>query len=353
MGFSDYLDNKEDELLEAINASEYEAVIVMAWERLQGRPIDTDRKANQRGISMKTYKNILNNPQTQSVGDKVALYIQKNRPSETGPARQLGSDKAGITAFWRNHGATNGTPKTDILIGTGAAALRISLKMGKSQLMSAKKEEASATFAAAALAYKGVAANDIIREILKEYKNSPDADVTYDKLGVVKKNGDDPLVQANIDFQNEIEVLIEKAFEHEDFKMEFAREAMSGFRKFGEKSMGAAEYMLVIGKGSNPKIQIHSVLDDDYVRKIAKKMTLQVNFKSTSERVKGIKTGRYQFYTATRLGIDPLGESVLVEGWLDAVANKIKGLFGKMGLFKQLGVEPDISKITNDIDFMV
>ena len=49
--------------------------------------------------------------------------------------------------------------------------------------------------------------------------------------------------------------------ESKSFKVEFAREAMSGYEKFGKTSNAAAELMLV-ASADGSQVKIHSVDDD-------------------------------------------------------------------------------------------
>ena len=62
-----------------------------------------------------------------------------------GNAMGFGSKSASVSKFWKSHGGSNPTPKTDIILNKN----KISLKVGPAQLMSGGKEEAIATFYAA------------------------------------------------------------------------------------------------------------------------------------------------------------------------------------------------------------
>ena len=80
--------------------------------------------------------------------------------------------------------------------------------------------------------------------------------------------------------------------ESESFKVEFAKEAMSGYEKFGKNSPASADLMLV-ATADGGKTVIQDVNDDAYCLKIANAMRLQARFKTSSRKVKGVKTGEY------------------------------------------------------------
>ena len=132
---------------------------------------------------------------------------------------------------------------------------------------------------------------------------------------------------------------------------------MSGYEKFGPNSEAYAQYVLSVDKNyDNP--QLHSTQDDLYASKIADQMKLTVRFKSTSEKLKGEKTGRYRFWSVVSLISDP---SKLKEGLVDSlkdIINKTTDYItqGIASLTKfVIGDNPeDVDvKIDNNIDFNV
>ena len=148
------------------------------------------------------------------------------------------------------------------------------------------------------------------------------------------------------------------------FKIAFAREAMSGYEKYGKSSNSAAEFM-VVATHDGSRVSIHSVNDDAYCEKIANKMRLQARFKTSSRKLKGVKTGEYNFWSVVSLIVDAMqGEKEsLDEGFLDVMKKKIKSIAVKViggvkkfltkkvsNLFKFLGAIPSIS-VSKRIDF--
>ena len=88
------------------------------------------------------------------------------------------------------------------------------------------------------------------------------------KNNFIIKKGDNQVVNAgeaaHKQCMSEMGILFEQS---KEFKIAFAREAMSGFEKFGKDALAAAEFMLVASHDGT-KVAIHSVHDDLYCEKI-------------------------------------------------------------------------------------
>lgn len=351
-------------LTEALKAEDYEASIVMGFYELTGRPI-TDKNPLDYGISDKVFNIIKGNPKALEAGRKIAAEVLKKYPAlKTKEAEQYGRAKATLTDFWKSHGATDITPKTDVLIGD----MRFSVKIGIAQLMSGGKAESTATFEAAT------------KNSNPELKKSPQYKATTDVLeGFVKstlapsqlrpliKSGTNEVVNKAEKAHKDCMVELGKLFnESKSFKVEFAREAMSGYEKFGKTSNAAAEFMLV-ATADGGTVKIHSVDDDDYCLKIANAMKLQARFKTSSRKLKSVKTGEYNFWSVISLIVDSmqdseeLNESIelqelkllrVIRGWVTRTWRKVTTFFkgGIMKLKTFLGITPDPS-FQNKIKF--
>ena len=351
-------------LTEALKAEDYEASIVMGFYELTGRPI-TDKNPLDYGISDKVFNIIKGNPKALEAGRKIAAEVLKKYPAlKTKEAEQYGRAKATLTDFWKSHGATDITPKTDVLIGD----MRFSVKIGIAQLMSGGKAESTATFEAAT------------KNSNPELKKSPQYKATTDVLeGFVKstlapsqlrpliKSGTNEVVNKAEKAHKDCMVELGKLFnESKSFKVEFAREAMSGYEKFGKTSNAAAEFMLV-ATADGGTVKIHSVDDDDYCLKIANAMKLQARFKTSSRKLKSVKTGEYNFWSVISLIVDSmqdseeLNESIelqelkllrVIRGWVTRTWRKVTTFFkgGIMKLKTFLGITPDPS-FNNKIKF--
>lgn len=345
-------------ITEALKAEDYEAAIVMGFYELTGKPMTSA----DHGISDKVFKAIQENPQAQEAGRKIAQAVLNKYPKlKKGKAEQYGRAKASLTSFWKSYGASDITPKTDVLIGD----MRFSVKIGLAQLMSGGKSESTATFEAA------------IKNSNPDLVKSPQYEKTTEVLeGFVKNTLAPsqlrPIIKAGT---NEVVNRAEKAHkdamaelgamfdESKSFKVEFAREAMSGFEKFGKDSNAAAEFMLV-ASADGSKVVIHSVYDDDYCLKIANAMKLQARFKTSSRKIKGKKTGEYNFWSVISLIVDSMQEGyehdqeeLLIEvSIMRKIGNFVRGTWSKVSsyfkkgaskLYKFLGATPIISTKKN------
>ena len=94
-----------------------------------------------------------------------------------------------------------------------------------------------------------------------------------------------------------------------EFKIEFAREAMSGYEKFGKSSPASADLMLVSSEDGG-RVEIHDVNDDSYCEKIATAMKLQARFKTSSRKIKGVKTGEYNYWSVVSLIVNSMSEEL-------------------------------------------
>jgi hypothetical protein len=355
--FKEFLSEKhQDFLSEGLKAEDYEASIVMGFYELTGRPI-TDKPLKY-GISEKVFNLIKDNPNAQEAGRKIASTVLKKYPElKSKQAEQYGRAKAKLTDFWKSHGASDITPKTDVLIGD----MRFSVKIGIAQLMSGGKAESIATFEAAT------------KNSNPELKKSPQYKATTDVLeGFVKstlapsqlrpliKSGTDPVVNKAEKAHKDCMVELNKLFdESKSFKIEFAREAMSGYEKFGKSSNAAAEFMLV-GTADGGSVKIHSVDDDEYCLKIVNAMKLQARFKTSSRKIKKVKTGEYNYWSVISLIVDSmqdtkeLSETIqlkelkllkTIRNWMSKTWKKVTSFFkgGVVKLKKFLGAEPNPS----------
>ena len=154
--------------------------------------------------------------------------------------------------------------------------------------------------------------------------------------------------------------------ESESFKVEFAKEAMSGYEKFGKNSPASADLMLV-ATADGGKTVIQDVNDDAYCLKIANAMRLQARFKTSSRKVKGVKTGEYNYWSVVSLIVNSMSEE-LESGEKEMlieinILNKVKSFVSKTwskvtNFFKKglrqltsfLGAIPDI-RVKRNVKF--
>jgi len=300
----------EVEDLELINedvkgkATLFETALIKAWYELKGEEVP-ENNAPTKDLAALT---------TEMVEDAKNILKQTNLTGGS-EAYQLGSSSAGLTSFWQNHGATNTTPKTDIVIDNK----KISLKVGPSQLMSGAGKELTATFYAALKNTPNVQ-KEIIDDIAKSIKDVFVRGTT--KQGNVrqaKKAGDDPVLNKAVDEMGNLKVKIADFLENnKEFQTAFAYEAATGEEKFGGND-GTANYILSIS--SNYKKGILNPIDKGYASKIASKMKLDINMKSGSQKIKKIKTGKYNYYSVLRASLADLFQDASDDVSVDSEIN--------------------------------
>jgi hypothetical protein len=355
---SEKMKSFKQHLTESIKAEDFEAAIVIGWHEITGQELNP----SDAGISDKVYQSLVAQPEYIEAGKKIATSIQKHfKLGNNVKAEQYGRAKSKLTGFWKGYGASDITPKTDILIGDK----RLSLKIGMAQLMSGGKSESTATFYAA-LEKSQINESAQLGKVTKIFDDFVTASLAPGKLRPIIKSGENELVnrgeKAHKLVMQELGTLFE---ENEKFKIEFAREAMSGFMKYGENANAAAEFM-VVSDHSGSSTKITSVYDDAYCKKIADQMKLQARFKTSSRKLKGKKTGEYNFWSVISLIVDAkLNEDVdtLDENMFKRIVSKIKGKLGNAlkkaksfvkskasNVLKFFGVEPDI-KVNDKVEF--
>jgi len=344
------------ELSEAYKAEDFEAAIVYGWHVLQEK--DFSHPVVDKYDDLK------------QAGQNIADKLWDKYPSlRNSTAEVYGRTKTSVTSKWKSYGASNPTPKTDIKIGN----MNFSLKIGNAQLMSGGQSESLATF---------MTALEKSDKSLVETKEFKDAKVVLDSFitrGLAPSNiapliqsGENELVnqgeKAHKECMNKLGVLFEKS---PKFKIEFAREAMSGYEKFGKGNGAAADWMLVSDhKGSF--ISIHDVNDDSYCEYIANKMRLQARFKSSSRKVNKVKTGEYNFWSVISLIVNvtkeetnKLAQGLLTEAqFLDNIVKKVGNFVNKIwskitnffssstrNMLKFLGADAPEITINNNIKF--
>ena len=365
LSFNEY-EEKKVQLAEGLKAEDYEAAIVIGWYKNNKKKF----KPEDVGINPGVFKILQKSPEALKAGELIAKAIAKRFGNKNAKAEQYGRAKSSLTAFWKSHGATDTTPKTDILIGKQ----RLSLKIGLAQLMSGGQAESLATFYAALKSTPNLKKDKQFVKVNKIFQSFVKSTLAPGQLRPIIKKGDNPVVnaaeKAHKDCMKELGMLFEKS---PDFQIAFAREAMSGYEKYGNDSNSAAEYM-VVASPDGKKVSIHSVDDDAYCTKIATKMRLQARFKTSGQTAKAKvtkanpkgKTGKYNFWSVVSLIVDAMSASEkeeIQEGILDVIKSKVKSIYFKIvskvkgfitnsvnNLMTFLGFEPLIS-VKKEIKF--
>jgi len=339
----------------ASKGAEYETVIVNAWNCLE-----TGSK------SCKGTKSV-----PIKVGNAIVAALKSYKLSGKGASR-LGDGSVDVTSEWsaffpNGVGGGTKTPKTDVLIGKN----RCSVKMGVGQLMSGGKQESTATLYAASKKISASQRTRIVAEIEKNIKGLADSTIASKKGEIAPQiaSGKDKVIARAEKSHKQLMSVLREVFENNPaFATEFCFEAMSGSTKFGDASPARAKF-IISTNADGSSVQLHDIDDDDYVSSIAKKVKVQVRFKTTSVSKGGDKTGYYRYWSVVSLIMGKIEEevqlagSVLTEGIIKTIWSKlfnfVSGLWNSIvewltetweNVIAFLGVEPDVV-FNNDISF--
>lgn len=302
-------------------------------------------------------------------GSGAKIVKELKRLGVTGKAEILGASQIEVTKKWAQYWEPESvppstkTPKTDFKIGK---SYKISLKTGGSaQLMSGGKNESVATFYAA-VEGSGVDITGIVKRIEKAMNNLSPSSIAQGKLKAEIKKGQDKVIVAANEAHKVLMSDMKKVFaEIPSFGYHFAKEAMTGKVKFGG-SDGTCNYFLCVSNDGS-KIKLIPTSDSAYISKVAKKMKVSVRFKTTSEKSKGEKSGRYRYWSAIGLIVNKLNEEinaydgqVLTEGIIGDIWNKVMSFVKNLvsgivewiskswkNVMEFLGMEPDVD--VNDL----
>jgi len=311
----------------------------------------------------KKLPSIVKDPRITDEGIKSIVSSLKGKVN--GKARVFGATSVDVTERWKRFFPggkvvwQTKTPKTDMIIGKS----NISLKSGpEAQLMSGQKSETLATFlnVAEELNLDGVAdaiASHLEGIMMKGTIESGEA------VGTAKFK-DETLMRADKAKQGASKILSDFFNNNQEFKIAFAREAMSGKLKFGDKSPASADYFLNVS-WDGKKVNYHSINDSAYVAHIANKMRPIVNFKSARPPW---KSGERDWATVLRLQVTKLTEELAIYensymtegiikkikdkfvGWVKNLSKTVKDFISKSwaNLFSFLGITPEV-KVNNTV----
>ena len=249
---------------------------------------------------------------------KFAQVCKKSLPGSSSDAG-AGQSQMKVSKPWTDiTNKSKDTSKADI----GVSGNKTSVKGPSAQLMSGKKLETKATILAALeIAGEGdKLRNDLVAAVdgFVDNTRTIGAEVGAGLLKKMsaedaKKTGNDAakkIVDDQEKMKVEITKLFETAFKSSNVGNAFAKEAMTGWEKFGGKafagqsagnSNGEATHMLIWDYRMDRMKFLK--IDDSFISATAKKMRVRPDMKSGSYNIKGQKAG-YSFYQALRVSVD-------------------------------------------------
>jgi len=326
-----HIDNVQTFLAEGKGASTYFEGVIAACHNYSGlkekdfkRKILTDRTVKQflsaadSGGRPFFATNGKTEEEKLDVLYKFAQVCKKSLPSGSSDAG-AGQSKMSVSKPWQEITDKKiDTSKADIAVSGN----KTSVKGPSAQLMSGKKLETKATILAA-LEISGESSklkDDLISTVdgFVDNTRTIGAEVNAGLLKKMsaedaKKTGNDAakkIVDDQEKMKVEITKLFEAAFKSSDVGNAFAKEAMTGWEKFGGKafagqsagnSNGEATHMLIWDYRMDRMKFLK--IDDSFISATAKKMRVRPDLKSGSYKIKGQKAG-YSFYQALRVGVD-------------------------------------------------
>jgi len=301
-------------------AVDMEAVMVDLWNK--------DHKVDAKiGLISDGDKAKINNSETLVDSGRRLVDTIKDQlgpDAENYEAVHFGRSSESLTSEWSDYGGTDNTPKTDLMLKNKKTGenIRVSVKCGDAQLMSAKKGEATATLKNIMDKHgdelkKEPKTRRAMSKLLKEMEESwvTTAQTPTGKPGEHKVSryvpggdleGDIPEIAETDKLHKEHTQKFSELMENSTvFKRAIIHESMTGEMKFGKDSDACATHVLSMNKdGTGAKL---IKIDDEYVDKVGAPGNLNIltRFKSSQveRKVEGKKqkTGAYSFWSA--LGI--------------------------------------------------
>tara|TARA_B100001287_G_C22665436_1_gene522585 strand:+ start:303 stop:1910 length:1608 start_codon:yes stop_codon:yes gene_type:complete len=300
--------------------ADYEDIIVYNYNKLLGQE-NHDTKAKEKALTFGDEYN--------QIGEKIGqnLISQYNFKS---PMIQFGAgaSKSNLSSFWTSHGATNGTPKTDLYTSNYNVSLK---KGGGAQLASGGGAESIATFYAA-LEYLGETrqGNPQIDEMMKLIEDGFTklyTDFTATELGdkvagEVRKGrqkgqkrkieSDEEQIIADYltteDFHKKITKQFTDNITIEDFspfREWFTFECMSGYKKFNKSSSLARASVCIDFNPKNGDInKFYKITDGGKSDGVLGNPSLSSEVKDIAKKIKVFaawKTPKSNPYSALRV----------------------------------------------------
>lgn len=266
------------------SGEDWEALIVVGMNANQGRKWDSGPEWERIKEFWGSY---------EDSARKVAQSMSKDIGITS--LTQTGSSRASLSSEWTKWGATNKTPKTDLLGNNGR--YKISLKKsGGSQLMSGFKEETIATIYAAMQTYsadsKGKQEIQKVMRLLEEKMVKLSSKSTVSSINKLKKKDSsllspedlakiEELDRVQLDAK-EINSALDKLFDNEIFKAHVCFEAATGNYKFGADSEAASNLMVTFNENGSLDHVLNLTDPEKAGMVLAKTNKIYVSFKSSS-----------------------------------------------------------------------
>jgi hypothetical protein len=332
MGFKKFLTESTNP-----NGEEWEVLICHAWNMLHDNNIEQPTSNSYESTIDKLFND--NSEKSFILAKNLSEYIKSNDKMI-----HNGSGKGMVSSNWKGG---NNTPKTDMFVGNYNISLK---KIGGSQIMSAKRNEAVSTLESAIL-LAGEHDTTTIQKLSTRLMNQlgDSMDTGMGSLTNLKKEKDNiklNRVQNKILKQDETNKLLSKAvhrfFNNEKndlFKMYFCYEAATGYNKFDDNK-SVSNYIVEFDP-SNGKIEFDELgvkgIPSKKIKELSSKVKITVSFKGSKGNVwsalKILKEEKNVLeYNSFESIVNNTFEelSVLSEGVFSNINDKIKAIVNKI-----------------------
>ena len=277
-----------------------------------------------------------------NISTPITTYLKKM--GCRGNAEHLGKIQFSPSGVWSQYNSQKSFSKTDIKIGDH----KISLKSMKDHIiMSAKKNEALATFMCVANELYDNRVPYVISVVTKEMENMITKGVSPITIAKAKKAGHVDILDAQKKHE-EILDSMRHVFDDPVFQVYFLKEVLSGNLKFGKDSDGAATHILYLT--DTPKL--YDLDDTDFLGKLASHVEIRIDFKS-SKKTQGMEWGQYRYWSVLQMiSRELIKDSIIYEGsflsksfsYVLSLLSKIKNSISTWAeLFGFLAVEPTVT----------
>jgi len=275
-------------------ATDLKVGVVHVWNEIMGV------KSSVGGIS-KTDKQKINNSLTLAPAARRIVDQLKDQIGEGFEAAHYGKEEESLSGAWKDSSDSDTTPKTDMILKNNKTgeALRVSVKVGKDQLMSTKKGEAKATFKSI---WESIG-DDIRKETSKKVDNITRQLHTFVLTTLGSIPGGKALEGKVGEIHEKITKELQTLFETSpSFKTALTKESMTGENKFGGGDASATHILSMNKDGTSSKLNI---IDDKYVNTVSGDVKPIIKLKPSEENPdedsKKVKNGNYNYWTIMKL----------------------------------------------------
>ena len=260
------------------SGAQWESLIVYAYNNLKGQETERDT----REIAERFWANYA------PISNKIARNFDRELNAKKLVQTGGGGIRVSLGQFWRQTGASNKTPKTDIASSDFKEKLSLK-KSGGSQLISAQKKEAM-SIVLSALSECGTDAK-FARPLINSIEKNMTELITNETVTSLKKRKKAGDTDASVlDFSKKdagnkelTDLMSNYLSKNETFRKHIILEAATGNHKFGSNSKAAANLMGMFDVGSS-KVKVAPVrsINDAIVVQYSNKIKPFVAFKKGS-----------------------------------------------------------------------